>query len=200
MNTSISLRTVLSSTSSLNHFLKRGAKLASFATCLGLALTIGCGPTTDTPDSDGTAAVDGEHDDHDSHDHGDHGDHDGHDHAGHSHEGKHGGHVVVLDPGHVHAEFVHLDEEEILEIYVDEIADKVTAVQVVVETAGQEAKTYDLEAAQEALGAGGYQIKNALLLTNIGMADGETNKVTLKVETADGTLTAPLMDDHGHDH
>lgn len=163
--------------------------------CLGLALTVGCGPAPEaTPvTSEGHEdAAPASHDDHEGHDHGDH--------EGHSHAGKHGGHVVVLEPGHVHAEFVHLDEEEILEIYVDEIADAVTSVQVIAETVGQEPKVYDLEKATESLGTGGYQIKDPLLLTSIGMADGETNKVTLKVETADGTMTAPLLDDHGHDH
>lgn len=168
--------------------------------CLGLTLTIGCGPAPEvTPITseghDGDAI--GSQDDHSDQDHADH---DHGDHEGHSHAGKHGGHVVVLEPGHVHAEFVHLDEEEILEIYVDEIADKVTAVQVVAETVGQDAKVYDLEEASATLGTGGYQVKDALLITHIGMADGETNKVTLKVETADGTMTAQLLDNHDHDH
>jgi hypothetical protein len=157
---------------------------------LGLAFAAGCGPAPETvtePTAGHDAGVPASHDSHE-----------GHDHSGHSHAGVHGGHVVVLDPGHVHAEFVHVEADEILEVYVTEIADEVTSVQVIAETEGQEPKTYDLEAATESLGKGGYQIKDPLLLTSIDMADGKTSKVTLKVTTADGTMTALLMEDDSH--
>jgi hypothetical protein len=176
----------------------QSASLDKFAMRLtlvaALVMAVGCGPTADpeAPVQGGGHAAEPHEDPHGGHAA------DGHDdHAGHSHEGKHGGHVVVLEPGHVHAEFVHVDEDEVLEIYVDEIADKVTGVEVVSEIAGQDAKTYTLEAS-DALGTGGYQVKDAVLLTNIQMADGETNKVTLNVMTADGTMSASLMDDHDH--
>ena len=169
-------------------FSNYGRSLANIASIAGLAIVIslvnGCGPaaepTTDTP-TDGsvtTAEIDP--------------------HAGHSHAGKRGGHVVVLDPGHVHAEYVHVDADDILEVYIDDKPELVTAVEVVVETAGQDAKTYVLESAESALGTGGYQLKDPLLLTGIQMADGASNKATLKVTTADGEMTADLVDDHDH--
>lgn len=135
-------------------------------------------------------------DDHSDHDHGDHDDHAGHNHA---EMGEHGGHIVVLDPGHLHAEWVHADEEETLEIYIiDEV--EVTGVKVVSKVNDAEPTTVEL-AAIEGDTPRAFSVKNPNVLTNISMADGEMIKVTLVVETADGEITASLTDDHDHhDH
>ena len=164
--------------------------LLSLGMGLGLAFAVGCGPAPETvtePAAGHDAAMPASHDSHE-----------GHDHSGHSHAGVHGGHVVVLEPGHVHAEFVASEDDEILEVYVTEIADEVTSVQVVAETEGKEAKTYDLAAATDSLGKGGYEVRDPLLLTSIDMADGKTSTVTLKVTTANGTMTALLMENDSH--
>lgn len=128
---------------------------------------------------------------------GAHDDHTGHD---HSHVGVHGGHVVVLEPGHLHAEWVHLDDEEVVEVYLLDKPEEATKVQMLTQVKGQDPVTHDLQAATESLGAGGYMLKNPTLNTSIQMADGETNTVTLIVETAAGTLKAAITDSHDHEH
>ena len=164
-----------------------------------LSLVAGCNGEPSTPsetaDENVSAAVNGADEGHD-HDH----DHD------HSHMGIHGGHVVVLEPGHVHAEWVHVDEDQILEVYVLDNPEAVKSVKLVSQITGQEPVEYELEPAAESLGKGGYQINSPNLLTSVEMADGETNKVTLVVETEEETLRAGLAEagdhdhDHGHDH
>ena len=175
----------------------------SMSAALAAALTfsiVGCGPTeaplktTTGHDADGGGP--------DSHDagHGDH-DHGDHDHSGHNHAemGIHGGHVVVLDPGHIHAEWVHNDDDNIIEVYVIDKPEDATKVQITTKIKDQEPTTVEL-ARDEALGNGGYKVENPNLLTNIQMADGEAITVTLEVETSNGTISAQLTDDHGHDH
>lgn len=128
------------------------------------------------------------------------GGHDDHDHSGHSHAemGSHGGHIAVLDPGHIHAEWVHVDEEETLEIYIlDEV--EVTAVKVVSQVNDAEPTTVELTPI-EGDEPRAYSVKNPNVLTNISMADGETVKVSLIVQTPDGELMTQLSNDHDHDH
>ncbi|WP_164101639.1 hypothetical protein [Candidatus Laterigemmans baculatus] len=170
------------------------AALLPLGTLLGLLCVVGCSSEStlpDTPPQD-TPGL------HDDHDHG----HEGHDHEGHSHDelGPHGGHIIVLDPGHYHAEWVHLDEENTVEVYLGELGKSAEKVQFVAELEGKEPVTYELQAADESLGAGGYQLQSPNLLTHIAMSDGTTARVTLVVETADATLKAPLSGDHDHDH
>lgn len=160
-------------------------------TLLVLLCAGGCSSETtlpDTPPQD-TPGL------HDDHDHGD-------DHAGHDHAelGPHGGHIIVLDPGHYHAEWVHLDEENVVEVYLGELAESVQKVQLIAEIEGKEPVTYELKSAGESLGAGGYQLQSPNLLTHIAMSDGTTARVTLVVETTEATLKAPLSGDHDHDH
>jgi hypothetical protein len=127
-------------------------------------------------------------------------DHDDHDHSGHDHAemGSHGGHIAVLDPGHIHAEWVHVDDEEMLEVYIlDDV--EVTAVKVISQVKDADPTTVDLTPI-EGEEPRGYSVKNPNVLTNISMADGETVRVTLVVETPDGELKTELTDDHDHDH
>ena len=160
-----------------------GLLLLSAAGCSSEESTLPDTPPQDTP---------GLHDD----------DHAGHDHAGHDHAelGPHGGHIVVLDPGHHHAEWVHLDEDNVVEVYLGDLAESAQQVQFVAEIQGKDPVSYDLKPASDALGAGGYQLESPNLLTHIAMSDGEAAKVTLVVETDEGTLKAPLSGDHDHDH
>lgn len=166
-------------------------------------MVAGCGPTEpQLPVSDGHGAGGpNSHEAHGDHDHGDHdhGDHDHDDHAGHNHAemGIHGGHVVVLDPGHVHAEWVHDDANNVLEVYVLDNPETVTAVRVITTIKDQEPKTTEL-AKDETLGSNGYAATSPNLLTDIQMADGEAIRVTLQVETANGVIAADLSDDHDH--
>lgn len=129
--------------------------------------------------------------------------HDDHDHEGHHHDapGPHGGHIVVLDPGHHHVEWVHLDEEDVVEVYLgSELAETAKKVQMLAVIQGEEPVVYDLEPATDELGAGGYQLTSPNLLTQIEMSDGVATHVTLVVDTDNGTLKAPITDDHDHDH
>ncbi len=161
-------------------------------------MIFGCGPTEpQLPVSEGHGA--GGPNSHEAHDDHDHGDHDHGDHSGHNHAemGIHGGHVVVLDPGHVHAEWVHDDDNNVLEVYVLDNPEAVTAVRVVSALKDQEPTTTEL-AKDESLGANGYMATSPNLLTNIQMADGEAIRVTLQVETANGVMSADLSDDHDH--
>ncbi|XZE52154.1 hypothetical protein SH139x_003836 [Planctomycetaceae bacterium SH139] len=172
--------------------LVRGLRGAGFIhSCLAIAclsLIIGCGgdsmPPAETghggggPDSHGAAG----------------GDHAGHDHAA---MGTHGGHVVVLDPGHIHAEWVHTDEEELLEVYVLDNPAAVTGVKLVAVIAGEEAQTFELTGDESTPGK--FMIKSPNALTSIQMADGDSNKATLIVTTADGEMSTSLTDDHDHD-
>lgn len=162
----------------------------SFACVLLCLIAGGCNQNTTTNEPVETAA--GEHD---AHDH-----EDDHDHEGHTHDapGPHGGHIVVLDPGHHHVEWVHLDDEDIVEVYLgSELAETVKRVQMVAVIQGEEPVNYDLEPAEE-LGTGGYQITSPNLLTQIEMSDGAATHVTLVVETDNGTLKSPISDDHDH--
>lgn len=167
----------------------------SFATLplgilLGLLSIVGCNSESTLPDTP-PQDTPGLHDD----------DHD-HDHAGHDHAelGPHGGHIIVLDPGHHHAEWVHIDEDNVVEVYLGELAESATKVQFVAELEGKDPVTYELEPASDSLGAGGYQLQSPNLLTHIAMSDGTTARVTLVVETDKATLKATLSGDHDHDH
>ena len=162
-------------------------------TTLALAITVGCnGDTTSTTDS--TPATDSHSGEVPQHD----------DHAGHDHGamGTHGGHVVVLDPGHIHAEWVHDDEAERFEFYVTE-ADQpkvtVTGVKVVSTIKDQEPQTVELEPLESGE-EDAFFVKSPNVLTNIEMADGETVKVDLIVTAEEGEMSVELSDDHDHDH
>lgn len=119
---------------------------------------------------------------------------DDHDHAAHE-MGPHGGHMVHLEPGGAHAEWVHLDSEEEIQVFVDEAIDaQSVAMQVTI--AGQaEPKTYELKSAEDELGAGAFRLKSGELLVDIKM--GEAATVQLVVETPQGTQQAAI--EH-HDH
>ncbi|EAQ79919.1 hypothetical protein [Blastopirellula marina] len=90
--------------------------LLLLAAICGFSATMSIGCNTSNP----PAA-----DDHDDHEHGDH-DHDDHDHAGHDHGeiGPNGGHIVELEGGPYHLEWVHdekkpaADADKVITFYV----------------------------------------------------------------------------------
>lgn len=182
---------------------ERGANIARWmagTVVVALALTLGC--DQGKPEMTSAGHAPGAPVSHDAA-HGEEGDHghDDHDHAGHNHAemGKHGGHVIVLDPGHIHAEWVHLDSEETLQVFILDAVGEVRMVQVVSAVKDQEPSTVELTR-DETLGDAAYMVKNPNLLTSIQMADGESIRVTLEIETGDGKISADLSDDHDHDH
>lgn len=172
--------------------LTRSRRMASFplGILLGFLCAIGCSSETTLPDTP-PQDTPGLHDDA----HGD-------DHAGHDHEelGPHGGHIIVLDPGHFHVEWVHVDEDNLVEVYLGELAESAKKVQFVAEIEGKEPVAYELEPAEDSLGAGGYQLQSPNLLTHIEMSDGKAARVTLVVETDESTLKSTLSGAHDHDH
>ncbi len=189
---------------SIDRILSASKSSARFLTACGLITCLVAGCETKPADNGATSASHGagapaSHDG-DEHGHTEDGAHDEHAGHDHSHVGIHGGHVVVLEPGHLHAEWVHLDEEEVIEVYLLDKPEEATKVQMLTQVKGQDPVTHDLQAAPESLGVGGYMLKNPTLNTSIQMADGEANTVTLVVETAAGSLKAAITDSHDHDH
>lgn len=119
-------------------------------------------------------------------------------HAGHDHGelGPHGGHFLHVEPGGGHAEWVHIDEENRIEVYIgDEISD-VTAVSMTIEVEGQEPQQIELTA-DESLGPAAYSVESPVLLNAIKM--GEAAHVELEIE-ADGTTYTAAIEHHDHDH
>lgn len=159
------------------------------------ALTLpfaGCtGKTTDMP-APAPAKGEAAHDDHAE------GDHKGHDHAGHSHDelGPHGGHTMGVEPGHRHIEWVHLDDEATIQVFVGDEPESVTAVSMTIEIKDAEPKTVTLEPAAD-LGPGAYQVKSPELYVAIMMK--EAAKVTVKLKSKDGEQTGQIIE-HDHDH
>ena len=156
--------------------------------------TAGCSQEKGTPTEmgHGPGAPEG----HDAHD-----DHAGHDHA---EMGRHGGHIVVLDPGHVHAEWVHGEDDGTIEVYVLDNPEDVTGMKIVTEMEGQDPQEFELAAMEgDIVEIGSYTINSPNALTAIQMADGQAAKATLVVMTGSGEMSAALSDaghDHDHDH
>lgn len=170
---------------------------------LGLALitltVVGCGGNDAPTEPDTGAATD--HDDHDEHAHegDDHADHDhGDDAHGHDHEmGPNGGHMLHLNPGGAHAEWVHLDQENELQVFLDESLLPVESVAMHVEIGGQEQDPYAFESAEDELGKGAYRLVSDQLMTHVKMSAGEGVAVELVVERDGSTLTASIKH---HEH
>ncbi len=167
--------------------LRIAASLGIAIAALSLPL-VGCQPkstsTTTTPET---------HDDHAHED--DHG-HD--DHAGHSHDehGPHGGHMMGVEPGHRHIEWVHLDDEATIQVFVPDEPESVTEVAMTIEIEGSDPKVVPLTTAPD-LGPGAYQVKSPELYTAIMMK--EAAKVTIKLKSKDGEQTGRI-EEHEHAH
>jgi hypothetical protein len=161
----------------------------------------GCNGGTEPSDGGaaGEAASDAhDHGDHEGHgDHADHGDHA--EHGGHGdHEmGAHGGHLLHLDPGGAHAEWVHLDQENEIQVFLDPSLLPAEAVEMHVVIGDAEQDPFALEEAIDRLGPGGYRLISEPLLTHIKMSAGEGVDVRLVVTRAGGTFTSPI--EH-HEH
>lgn len=154
-------------------------------TILALGLALGCQGKQDSGSKGSTPAAGG-----DAHAH----EHD-HDHG----HGPHGGHVVALDPGHVHAEWTH-DDAGLVTVYLDDLAAAPSGVSFVVKVADAEPQTFALAKSEskEASEAAAWTIKSDALLTHINV--GEAAKVALVVKTADGELKAAIEHSEEHDH
>jgi hypothetical protein len=156
-----------------------------------LGLLVGCQPQAGGKGSSAyTSGTPGEHDDHG------HGDDHGHDHD-HGH-GPHGGHVLALEPGHVHVEWAH--EGKLITVYVDDLAEVPTAVKFVVKAGDAEPQSFDLtkSTSTEADQAAAWTIESDALLTHINM--GEATNVQLVVVTGSGELSTRVEHSDEHDH
>ncbi len=126
-----------------------------------------------------------------------------HEHSHAHEEGKHGGHLVDLEPVGAHAEWTHDDEKGILTIYLEELVAggaKVEQVRVDIKLGEAETKKYDLEvskADQHKIEGAIFNITSPELVTAM---DVEGVKATLVV-TADGKEhKGSLAHDHDHGH
>lgn len=168
---------------------------------LGLALitftVVGCGGNdTKTAPEPGVEA-DHADDEHEGDDH-DHDEHEGDEHDHHDHEmGAHGGHMLHLNPGGAHAEWVHLDEDNELQIFLDESVLPVESVEMHVAIGGEEQDPYTFESAEEDLGEGAFRLTSEQLMTHVTMSAGEGVEVELVVTRDGETLTAPIRH---HEH
>lgn len=108
---------------------------------------------------------------------------------GHSHEiGPNGGHVVLMQPGDLKAEWVQLTEDETVQVFLPSAKDANRVTMLVSLDAGP-SQTFDLKR-DEALGTEGYSIKSPELMTAIKMKDAV--KVNLEVEAGEQTLKAAI--------
>jgi hypothetical protein len=138
---------------------------------------------------------------------------DAHDHAhDHGDAGPHGGHLIELDGGAYHAEWLHDDQsEKVTVILLDGKAEQEVAISapyVTIDIAvGQRRDSYQLMAVSadsdndEAM-ASRFELVSPNLL--VGLKMGEGVQATLTVDTGDKTLTGKIEhqphDEHGHHH
>jgi|GEM_PF-2327023 hypothetical protein len=173
----------------------------------GLLAIVGCEskqpPAPSAPSSSGA-----EHD-HGDPDHGDH-DHGDHDHADakssgttksaekHSHDehetGPNGGHLVHLEPLGLHAEYVHVDQEELIEVFALDRAGDAKACRMKLEVQGQEPKVFEFEPIAEK--PGGFRLKSGELLTGLKMS-GQGVAVSLELEVGDQQVRS-VVEHHEH--
>lgn len=150
------------------------------AVCLVVSCGTGC--QTKAPPAVNNAQAPADH-----HDHGDH--------------GPHGGHIIALNPGHVHVEWTH-DDKNLITVYLDDLDATPTEVKFTVKIGDAEPQSFPLTKSEskEPADAFAYSLTSDALLTHINM--GEAAKVTLVVKTADAELTALVEheDEHGHKH
>lgn len=110
---------------------------------------------------------------------------------GHTHDheiGPHGGHVVRLQPGDQKAEWLQINEEETVQIYLPETKE-VQLVSMKIALGDGPEQDFSLPR-DEALGEGAYKIVSPELMTAIKMQDAVT--VSLQVKAADNELTAAI--------
>jgi hypothetical protein len=168
----------------------------------GLLAIVGCEskqpPAPPAPSSSGA-----------EHDHGDH-DHGDHDHADakssgttksaekHSHDehetGPNGGHLVHLEPLGLHAEYVHVDQEELIEVFALDRAGDAKACRMKLEVQGQEPKVFEFEPIAEK--PGGFRLKSGELLTGLKMS-GQGVAVSLELEVGDQQVRS-VVEHHEH--
>lgn len=170
-------------------YFRRAAAVALIALIPYAAGCDSAQPTIEAGGASAELAGDGEGD----HSHDDHaaGGHAGHDHPPH---GPHGGHLLSLSPGDAHVEWDHRSDQDQVIVYTTELGNAVTAVKMRYQIQGQEAKTFELEPAEE-IAPHAYQISSPELLTAIQA--GDAADVTLIV-TGGGEEMSAEVEHHDH--
>jgi hypothetical protein len=158
-------------------------------------LLIGWTGCNTSPTPDGAAVA--ESDDH----------HDDHDHA-HEHEavGPNGGHVIELNGGNLHAEWLHDDATGEVTFFILDEAMKpaanldISQVQVTTKIAGGDVSEYDftrVPPGDDSSDAVQYSLTDQQLLTALKVGKGV--ECTLSVTVA-GQPTTAVIEHHDHDH
>lgn len=163
--------------------MKLSSRLVCLTFGLGMALLVGCEAPKDSKAKAGASAAADDHGH--NHDHGEH--------------GPHGGHLIVLDPGHVHAEWTH-DDAKLVTVYLDELSAAPSEVSFVVKVGDAEPQVFPMKKSEskEADQAAAWTLAGEALLVHVNA--GEAAKVSLVVKTADGELKAAIEHSEEHDH
>ncbi|MEZ6138457.1 MAG: hypothetical protein R3C53_26540 [Pirellulaceae bacterium] len=112
----------------------------------------------------------------------------------HSHDtGPHGGHLVDLQPGNIHAEWTHDDDTHEIKVFLDDFdADKIQSAKFLVEIPEADTEEFPLTATDS-----GWTVTSEALMTNLNM--GESVTVKLVVVDDSGEYSAK-MEPHEHHH
>lgn len=102
--------------------------------------------------------------------------------------GPHGGHIVRMQPGNQAVEWVQLDEEETVQIYLPDVAE-VEQVKMNIALPDGKTQAFDLTA-DESLGEGAYQIQSPVLMTAMKMKEGI--EVNLLVKAGGAQMSVPI--------